>query len=285
METNPFDQLPSTALSEWLKIGQKLFDDDLPRLRDVWNPLFKAKRAYHRHSSDKVPMIHKYFLSFDTTCQQALYAAGRLTYFDTREPEPSDVPSEFYVATYLSTFIGRIKTATDILALIIRHVYDLPLRDNACSLENGKLVGALRKNASLDTSNLSRVVDTLRTEWLIAFDELRDHVIHRAGLQFIGVGEVHRIHISLSLPNDLLREVQFLFSHPTKRHGALNKWMNNEPLTKFIVQTSSKSLTWHLSVDPVVLCDELWALLMSAANRILEICNPRILELISKDGI
>jgi hypothetical protein len=279
MESKTIDPHPLGVLSEWLRIGQKSFGE-LHKLTEIWNPLMEAGHRYRPDSRRRVPKVMKLVESLSTVCQQSLYAIGRITFYATQEP--SNV-FEFYVANYLTDFIIRVKSATDILALLMNELYGLGLPDTSCSLENGQLVSALRRGTldDPDTSQMARLIDSKRSGWIDSLDQLRDHVIHKAGLQFIAVGmEQHRIHVSLQLPEDLPEDVP-IFADSTNPYETLKKWKGIDPLTDFLAHTKSASLTkYQITVDPVVLCDEIWALLRSAINEILGRCSRRILELI-----
>jgi hypothetical protein len=70
-----------------------------------------------------------------------------------------------------------------------------------------------------------------------------------------------------------------IIENAARPYDTLRKWKGLDPLTDFLVHTRSAGLTkYQITVDPMILCEELWNCLKSAVNGILSYCNPRILE-------
>lgn len=217
-----------------------------------------------------------YLISFQYACQQALYAICCLKEYS--DHENSNI-TEFFVAYYLDDFIIRVKTATDLLALIINQQYGLLLNDKKCSLENGEFCGNLRKSKinSRVVQSLATEIDRIRNGWLETFDKLRDLVIHQAGLTFVSVGGVdYPIHILLPIPNDMLNQpIPYFPDDPLK---PFMPYIHDEILLSFLVQIKTKSISQYFSINPVIFCEEVWELLRKAADNILTICKDDLLS-------
>lgn len=248
----------------------QLFFDEIPSFKEIHNPAFMRIGL---HNSDILENLIGYIKSLEITCEQGLYAIERLRNFSSHE---SSNITEFYVAHYLNDFIVRVKTGTDLLALIINNIYKLGLYDKQCSLENDLFVKKIREKMpnSPKAEQIAKEIDKIRTTWLSVFDDLRDLAVHRAGFEFISVTETgYPIHIYLRLPKG--QKIPFNPKSPTK---ALRGFAQENSLAKFLVQIKSKSVSEYLvTINPILFCDEVWNLWSKSTENILSICKEDIL--------
>jgi len=206
------------------RVSQRFFSE-IPSFREIWNPAIEASAKIGPFDSSPVGNLVSYIRSLRATCEQGLYAIQCLEEFSTHEA--SNI-TEFYVAYFLNDFIIRVKTGTDILALMIKSIYRLGIDDKQCSLESGHLVKNLRSTGSQTAEMLAKEIDRARTEWLGSFDVLRDLVVHRAGFKFILVGgAAYPVHIELSLPE--ATKNQHIHYDPTNPLEALKPFSSDQP--------------------------------------------------------
>ena len=134
---NNEDSFRQEMITQWQRIGQRLHRD-MPSFNKVQNNIIQVSMRHH--ADHPVARLFKYIDFLDVTSQQALYSLERLRRFSITEA--SNV-SEFYVSHYLYDFLARVKTVTDLLALIINYVFKMGLPEKDCSLEKGKLCNML----------------------------------------------------------------------------------------------------------------------------------------------
>lgn len=253
---------------------------DIPSLGLIWNPLVEASMGISPWDDHPITKLLRYVSSLTNVCEQILYAQERLQIFSTIEA--SNI-FEFYVAHYLYDIMARVKTTTDLLALIINHVFKLGLKDKVCSLENGAFSGKIGSSIPGDQhrERLATKIDKVRNSWLETFDKLRDLVVHQAGIQLMGAGGMeHAIHIGIPLPKSIPRNAPFAYD-PQKPLEAL-KPFTEEVWVKFLVQIESVSVSEYLiTVDPVKLSEEIWRRLSTTADELINECEPEIRALIA----
>jgi hypothetical protein len=280
MPINHVDPFNREAITQWQQISQRVFRD-IPSLNVIWNPLVEANIGIPPWEAHPIRMLFKYVESLTNVCGQVLYAIERLRVFSKREASNT---FEFYVAHYLYDFMTRVKTTTDLIALIIDHIFGLNLPDKTCSLESGAFVGKIRSSSPGDQrrEQLARRIDRTRNGWLDTFDNLRDIVVHQAGVQLMAVGGAeHAIHVSIPLPMSIPRDVPFTYD-PQNPLEALRPFAGEEDWVKFLAQIVSASISEYLiTVDPVKLCEEVWRLLSTTTDELLGECIPEIRTFIS----
>jgi hypothetical protein len=252
-------------------ITRRVFSD-ISSFHDIWNPAIESMLGISPFDPNRSNYLGVYVKSLNSTFEQGLYALSCLEGYSKSEPSNITV---FFVSHYFIDFMIRVKTGTDLIALIIRNIYDLNIEDKQCSLENGALVSRLRY---LDRSNdtvdrLSREIDRIRTKWLNGFDILRDIAIHQAGFEYTIVGgSDFPVHLSLPLPTEFLRN-QPISYNPMDPLETLEPFIKDEPLAKFLAQIKSKSISNYLiSINPVSFCNEVWQLWSNSSQSILELC-------------
>ena len=260
----------------WAEIGKRFFEE-VPSFSDIWNPSVETDMKIGPYDINPLGNLVGYIRSLRATCEQGLYAIRCLEGFSTREA--SNI-TEFYVAHYLYDFIIRVKTGTDLLALIIKHIYGLGITNKQCSLESGAFVSCLRSTkSSFQTAELlAREIDRTRNEWLGSFDTLRDLAVHRAGFKFMIVGDTeYPVHIELPLPEAVPKDqpIHYDSNDPLM---ALEPFIRDEPLVRFLAQIGSKSASKYLiTINPVRLCEEVWKLWSRSTENILSLCKEDLL--------
>jgi len=147
MQTKAGKELKEEAISQWGQIGRRVFEQDIPSFKKVWNDVLTAGTSCT--ADHPLAVLYQYINSLDSTCQQCLYSLEQLRFFSTQEA--SNV-FEFYVSHYIYDFFSRVKTTTDLLALIINHVFEFGLYEKECRLERGKLAAAINERCRIDVS-------------------------------------------------------------------------------------------------------------------------------------
>jgi hypothetical protein len=260
----------------WKEIGQQVFRE-IPTFSDIWNPAVEANMKIAPFDPDQGKNLAGYVESLVVICEQGLYAIECLKEFSSHEA--SNI-TEFYVSYFLNDFIARVKTGTDLLALIIQQIYELGIDDKMCSLESGPFVGHLRSSKFRDKTveSLAKEIDRVRTQWLECFDKLRDIAIHRTGFRFtMTIDTGYPVQIQLTLPKALPKN-QPIPIQPNDPIAVLKPFMNDEPLLRFLTKIGSKSVSKYLiSVNPVTLCKEVWKLWSKSSENILGIIKKDLL--------
>ncbi len=219
----------------------------------------------------------RYVQSLKNTCQQTLYSIERLN--DYSKSEASNI-TEFYVQHYLYDFWGRVKTSTDIVALIINLVYELKLPDRDCSLENGQFSARLRStypnNAAID--KMAKDIDRTRN-WLSQFDKLRDIMVHKSGFEYSLVGgQKFPIHIKIAWPKEITED-NYIEYDPRYPLDTLKKHKNEDMLLDLLSKLNSNCISEYLiTVDPLCLCNEIWQISAKTLNELLSNCEDQILK-------
>lgn len=251
-------------MPQWKGLMRRVFED-IPSFGKIWNPVMKAEMR--RHADHRIGTLSKYINSLEITLQQTLYSLDRLRGFSTTEA--SNV-SEFYVSHYLYDFLTRVKTVTDLLGLMTSHIFELNLDKRHCSLEKGRLCNRLihaSKNKNLDNVTAKQLglrLDKARNDWLKPFSKLRDLVIHRAGLRFVGMGVddagKNRVHIAAG---EMLR--------------VLHVADEREVLAEFLAQVVPTSMSKYQTIDPVELSEQLWKRVTGLVEFVINECQIKIL--------
>lgn len=272
------DAFTQEAITQWQQVGQRFFED-VPSFKGVWNDVVESRGP--RHSEDH-PLVQlaNYVQSLMDTCQQALYSTERLNVFCNQE---SSNTFAFYARHYAYDFLARVTTATDLLALMINHVFELGLPDKACRLDKGDVSAELRKiDLSDQYEELAKTLDR-GTNWVSPYYGFRNVVIHQAriGGGDVLVGDIgtcpSRIHIWPPI-----RSGSSISIDPMRPFASLKPLADQgEPFSKFLWQIRSKSVSQYLSVDPVILCKEIWKLLSALLEEVIDESEPQIAKFIS----
>lgn len=213
-----------------------------------------------------ISQLCDYLNALENTCLQAIYSINQLNNFCEEEESASTIGNfAFYVQYYFYDFLTKVKTATDILGLMIKLIFELNIQNERCGLNNGDLSGCLRNEAfkNKDTEKLAEELDRVRNNWSQSFYELRNAVVHRAGFPIIGKSSdsfnPHRFYI------------QTIFATIDQR----------KPLEEFLKKIKSKSISpIDGGLHMVNFCDEVLVRLSFSVERIIKLCEPQIYEFI-----
>jgi len=263
----------------WGDVFRKVIEE-LPIIKYSWNLAVEGTFNLPPWSNHPRQVLYNYLNAFRNTCAQMQWSIIQLK--DYSNCESSNV-TEFFVSHYFYDFVVRLKTATDLLALIINHVYSIGLDPTKCSLDKGALSTSLRQNKSFATgSELAKIIDQTREKWLKLFDQVRDLIIHDQGVKFLVVGgKEHPIHIFIPFQGDLGGDMTVIVDESNPLNSLL-PFGENTLLVKFLQSIGSSSVTDYLSIDPVILLDELWNKFRGITVDISTYLSPAIEDFIIK---
>jgi hypothetical protein len=258
------------------KIDLQLFTE-IPSFNKIWNPAIESSMKISPFDPVQGRFLGGYIESLFLTCKEGLYAIQCLNEFSTHEL--SNI-TEFYVRYFLNDFFIRVKTGTDLLSLIIKHVYKLNIDDKKCSLENGTFINRLRSTylGSQKIESLAKEIDRGCNLWLKNFDTLRDIAIHQGSFKFV-IGNLdsdYPVHLILPIPKELC---DTSFPKDTKNPLMPSELFNKIPLCLFLSKIKSKSFSnYFSSINPLSLCKEIWNMWINLTENILNICVDDILS-------
>ena len=257
-KNNSFNQ---EIVTQYGRVSQRL-STDIPSFTKICNKIKPVSMNYGAHHS--IAPLFKHFDSLEATLEQTLYSLQRLSKFSTMQA--SNV-SKFYVSHYLYDFLARVKTVTDLLALMVNYIFKLSLDKRDCSLEKGRLCNKLIQTFDNEAKRLGLKLDKARNHWLVPLKDLRDLIIHRAGLRFSGMGlpDAGKSHTHIA-SGEMLR----IFHVSDER----------EILTNFLAQITPTSMSKYETIDPVELCEELWKRLSNLVELVTNECQSKIDALI-----
>ncbi len=238
-------------------IAEKFYQD-IPNFGTIWNEV--AEISGSRYGNHPNAILGRYFQSLTDSCEQVLYALERLKYY-TRQ-EPSNI-CQFYVSNYLYDLLTRVKTSTDIMALIINHIYRLKISDKECSLEKRSFSAKLRESIGTNNKATASIIDKASNDWLSDFYKFRNIVIHKGGLVYIS-SDIPKVGESLILlaRGELLR---------------LTSESEKEILDRFFNKIRNICINGHpYLVDPLKLSRNLWKELAKLIQELLNECYPQI---------
>lgn len=257
----------------WKEVNQ-MVSKEIPSFNDIWNPAILSNMKIAPFDPEQAKSLGGYIESLFSACAQGLYAIQCLVGFSTHEK--SNI-TQFYVAYFVDDFIVRVKTGTDLLALIIKHIYKLKIKNSRCSLEDQYFADELRKNksASETVEDLAKEIDTVRLDWLESFDKLRNFVIHQAGFRLTGTAyDEYPVDIQIPLPKAVPRDKEVSIDP----HTILEFFRyDNEPLGQFLFKINSKNMTPFFTINPVLLCYDVWKMWSNSTEKILGLCKEDIL--------
>lgn len=132
------------ASGQWNRVGKRL-TQDMPRLSPILLRAVQSSKRVSPLGDQPFPRMWAHLWSLHDVSLQALYTLERLSVFVCRQ---SSTPADLYMKFYLYGFMSRLKTATDLVGLILNVLFELGLSEKVCSLEKGKVCAALRKCAN-----------------------------------------------------------------------------------------------------------------------------------------
>jgi hypothetical protein len=265
---------PPIELSTWAFIQQKVFND-IPSFFDLWNPNIESSMKDNPLSVDYLDTLNRYLEELNAICAQMIFTVECIKNLPTQQWMDT---ARFYVGYHFYNFIVRVKTGTDLLALLINKLYRLNIKNNQCSLARGPLIHKLRTSffASKNKDDLANEIDRARHGWLVTFDDLRDAVIHRSGVSFVGMPNPDYL-MHIQIPHPIKK---FTHSVPVSQNqpmGAGKELENNNPLYEYLKISKTASASSSFSCNPVILCEEIWEAFTKTTNNILELCKDDLL--------
>src|SRR5215211_6230325 len=101
---------------------------------------------HSRHPVDHpISQLCDYLTALENTCLQAIYSISQLTNFCQEDESAGTILNfTFYVQYYFYDFLAKVKTATDILGLMIKLNFELDIQNERCGLNYGDLATHLR---------------------------------------------------------------------------------------------------------------------------------------------
>jgi len=126
--------------------------------------------------------LRAYVHSAHNSCWQVLYSVERLEALSawiSSSLSSGGSSINFFVSYYFSGFISNVKTATDILALMINHIFELGIEHERCALDKGVVANRLlsrwssNRSSSQHIGQLSRGLEQARNDWIRDFYRLR----------------------------------------------------------------------------------------------------------------
>ncbi|MCI0553914.1 MAG: hypothetical protein L0287_23445 [Anaerolineae bacterium] len=179
---------------------------------------------------------------------------------------PNGANSELalYVSFYFSDFLSRIKTTTDVIALIVNQMFDLNIENKRCRLDGGAIANKLiavyndsgkKKN---NIKQLSQCLEKARNDWIERFYEIRNEVTHRDEFT------------SNSLP------IQFDSKDHPGHSFRIHPDVSDSTLIDFAQRVVPESLVFRDEIDPMILCKKLWEKLALLLDDVAQGCHPQI---------
>lgn len=259
------------AKTQWIRINKCLMAD-MPSLNATLLRVIPPSSGLPPFGESPYANFLRYLLALDDVCQQALYALERLPLFTSREEWSN--PWELYVKYYLCDLLSRVKTATDLVALILNVVFELGLPLEKCSLEKGKVAGGLTSFPNEDSGigaaarEVGATLDRARDDWIKAFYELRNLVIHRNGLMLRGARHPET-------------GENYVF---VAASGLLDVADDRRAVDRIVTRLDllEDPLTMTSAVEPVNLCEQLWTRLAALVDSVLDQSKPQIERFIAE---
>ncbi len=238
-------------MSDWFDIGAKC-KESFPVLHEIWNDV--CARSGFLPDDHVLGELRRLLRSSILLGQHAIYSSLCVTRYSRTEASNT---YEDYVRYYIYDFIGRVKSSSDIFALLVNHVYKLGVDESKCALERGPIVHRL--DADEVNRDLAALINQARDQWLLPFYDMRNFVVHRSGLRFVvgGIDAGSLINIQLG---EMLRI--------PKERRTIERFLAS------IGAAASKTCI----LDPGFFCENLWDKWKHLANAIMlsirdEICH------------
>lgn len=166
-----------SELDDWFKMGA-LFHGAFPDFGPIWNDL--CERAGFRRESHVLGMLLRQFKSIMVIGQHVFYSSTCVQRYSRTEASNT---YESYVQYHFYNFITRIKTSLDMHALMINHIYEFRLSGRECQIEKGQFAKLL--HSDIGNSQLASCLDRARNDWVKAFVEMRNLLLHRTVIDFV----------------------------------------------------------------------------------------------------
>src|SRR5688572_23156130 len=99
-------------------------NNSMPFMRSITDNILMQER-FRPPYKQPIARLCQYLDSLQATCLQASYSMERIYLFcSADEDAPTFTNFGFHVEHYLYDFLTRVKTTTDLLALIIKHIFE-----------------------------------------------------------------------------------------------------------------------------------------------------------------
>lgn len=257
------------ANTQWGRINKRLMAQ-IPSLNAARLRVMPPSSGLSPFGESPYADLWRHLGALDDVLQQALYALERMPLFTCREWSN---PWELYVKYYLCDLLSRVKTATDLVALVLNVVFQLDLPPEECSLEKGKVAGRLTTFPDQDSGigaaarEVGTTLDRARDDWIKPFYQFRNLVIHRNGLrlggaQRPGTGE------------------NYIF---VVAGGLLDVAADQAVVERIVTQLGllDNALTSSSAIEPVNMCAKLFTRLATLVNTVLDQCELPIDHFVS----
>jgi hypothetical protein len=249
----PRQRAKAYDISDWFGICARC-KESLPVLHELWNEV--VRMTGFLPDDHVVGELRRLLRSSILLSQHAIYSLTCVTRYSRSEASNT---YEDYVQYYIYDFFGRIKSSSDILGLLVNHIYQLGIDEPNCALERGRLVSCLDTHEA--NKELAALINRARNEWLLSFYEMRNLVVHRSGIRFvIGVlngGSLVNIQVGemLRVPKERMVIERFLagISVPVPNSCIL---------------------------DPVILCENLWHKWKHLSNEIMSSMKDKVFDFV-----
>ena len=249
----------------------KSIGQDIPSLIDTLLRVVDSSGGLSPFGDRPFALLWAHLRSLNDVCQQALYAMERLSVLVS---EPPETPSYLREQYHLWGFLSRVKTGTDLVALILNVVFELGLPEGDCSLEKVRFSRALRRRANARhgaaAGELADTLDRARNDWIEPFYKVRNLVIHRNGLELVRAPhpQSHESHA---------------FVAPA---GLLATAGDRQVVERLLRQLGlvQVPLACTTVIEPVNLCELLWARLAALVNAVLVTSGRHIDHFVSEQS-
>ena len=246
-----------SELADWFKMGA-LFHDAFPDFGPIWNDL--SEKAGLEREDHALGMLLHQFKSIMVIGQHVFYSSNCVHRYSRTEASNT---YESYVQFHFYNFITRVKTSLDMHALMVNHIYEFGLGGSECNLEKGALANRLQSDVG--NRRLGSCLDRERNDWIKAFVQMRNLLLHRTVLDFV-IG-------SLDGGGLVQVPVGTMLRVPEERE-TLERFLNGI----YILIPNSCML------DPVAICDALCEKWKALSISILALSEDRIRELIQQNN-
>lgn len=251
------NNLRSNIISEAMKFEDNFLGISFPKIVD-----------------HPVTQLLTYINSTHNVVWQVLYSVERLAVLSDWMSLSSGTSSlmDHFISYYFSGFVAKVKATTDILGLMINHLFELGIDRKKCGLERGVIANKLLDKVSAVSPNrhigqLSLDLEYARTQWIKDFYDLRNVVAHRdemwpntLGIRFLDESD----------PASIVTAHPFII-RPTP---------HNSQLLDYAKRISPSSVVSYESmdafIDPQKFCVNIWEKVSSLLDCVGKGCQPQI---------
>jgi hypothetical protein len=245
-----------SELDNWFKMGV-LFHAAFPDFGPIWNDL--CEKAGFRRESHVLGMLLRQFKSIMVVGQHVFYSSSCVQRYSRTEASNT---YESYVQYHFYNLIIRVKTSLDMHALMINHIYEFRLPGRECRIEKGQFARLLHSDTG--NSKLASYLDRERNDWVTAFVEMRNLLLHRTVIDFV-IGSLDGVSL-IQVPAGAMMQV------PEERE-VLEKFLNG-----IGIPVPSSCM-----LDPLGICDALCEKWKALSMSVLALSERRVREFIEQN--